>query len=154
MAPHTLERSRLVVDVLIPALNEEATVGQVIDAVRAAGQPVRHIVLIDNGSTDATQTVAEAHGALVVSEPERGYGAACLRGLAFIDQQRTPPDVVVFMDADGSDEAPFNPNCNLGCTIDQFTCNDGTCVDLTVQCDNVPDCPDGSDELPDNPLCV
>lgn len=105
MAPHTLERSRLVVDVLIPALNEEATVGQVIDAVRAAGQPVRHIVLIDNGSTDNTQKVAEAHGALVVSEPERGYGAACLRGLAFIDQQRTPPDVVVFMDADGSDEA-------------------------------------------------
>ncbi len=105
MAPHTLERSRLVVDVLIPALNEEATVGQVIDAVRAAGQPVRHIVLIDNGSTDDTQKVAEAHGALVVSEPERGYGAACLRGLAFIDQQRTPPDVVVFMDADGSDEA-------------------------------------------------
>lgn len=105
MAPHTLEKSRLVVDVLIPALNEEATVGQVVDAVRAAGQPVRHIVLIDNGSTDNTHKVAEAHGALVVSEPERGYGAACLRGLAFIDQQRTPPDVVVFMDADGSDEA-------------------------------------------------
>lgn len=105
MAPHTLEKSRLVVDVLIPALNEEATVGQVVDAVRAAGQPVRHIVLIDNGSTDNTHKVAEAHGALVVSEPERGYGAACLRGLAFVDQQRTPPDVVVFMDADGSDEA-------------------------------------------------
>ena len=105
MAAHTLEKSRLVVDVLIPALNEEATVGHVIDAVRAAGQPVRHIVLIDNGSTDKTAEVAEAHGALVVSEPERGYGAACLRGLAFIEQKRTPPDVVVFMDADGSDEA-------------------------------------------------
>ena len=105
MAPHTLEKSRLVVDVLIPALNEEATVGQVVDAVRAAGQPVRHIVLIDNGCTDNTRQVAEAHGALVVSEPERGYGAACLRGLAFIEQQRIPPDVVVFMDADGSDEA-------------------------------------------------
>lgn len=105
MAPHTLEKSRLVVDVLIPALNEEATVGQVVDAVRLAGQPVRHIVLIDNGCTDNTRQVAEAHGALVVSEPERGYGAACLRGLAFIEQQRIPPDVVVFMDADGSDEA-------------------------------------------------
>lgn len=102
---HTLDKSRLVVDVLIPALNEEATVGHVVTAVRAAGQPVRHIVLVDNGSTDNTRQVAEEHGALVVSEPERGYGAACLRGLAFVEQQRIPPDVVVFMDADGSDEA-------------------------------------------------
>ena len=105
MAAHTLEKSRLVVDVLIPALNEEATLGEVVAAVRATGQPVRHIVVIDNGSTDRTQKVAEERGALVVSEPARGYGAACLRGLLFLEQQKSPPDVVVFLDADGSDDA-------------------------------------------------
>jgi len=105
VAAHTLEKSRLVVDVLIPALNEEATLGEVVAAVRATGQPVRHIVVIDNGSTDRTQKVAEERGALVVSEPARGYGAACLRGLLFLEQQKSPPDVVVFLDADGSDDA-------------------------------------------------
>ncbi len=104
MAAHTLEKSRLAVDVLIPALNEEATLGDVIAALRSCGQPVRHIVVIDNGSTDHTPAVAEKAGALVVREPERGYGAACLRGLAFLEQQKSPPDVVVFLDADGSDD--------------------------------------------------
>ena len=104
MAPHTLEKSRLVVDILIPALNEEATIGHVAAAVRAAGQPVRHLVVIDNGSTDQTAALAEQHGALVVREPARGYGAACLRGLRFIEQQKVHPDLVVFMDADGSDD--------------------------------------------------
>ena len=105
MAAHTLEKSRLIVDVLIPALNEEATIGEVVAAVRAAGQPVRHIVVIDNGSADRTRQVAEERSALVVSEPARGYGAACLRGLKFLEQQKCLPDVVVFLDADGSDDA-------------------------------------------------
>jgi glycosyltransferase involved in cell wall biosynthesis len=105
MAAHTLDKSRLAVDVLIPALNEEATIGQVVAAVRACGQPVRHVVVIDNGSTDRTQKLAEEAGALVVSEPARGYGSACLRGLLFLEQQKHPPDVVVFLDADGSDDA-------------------------------------------------
>jgi glycosyltransferase involved in cell wall biosynthesis len=113
VAPHTLEKSRLIVDVLIPALNEEATIGPVVTGVRVCGQPVRHVVLVDNGSTDKTAFIAEQHGALVVREPERGYGAACLRGLRFIEQQKVPPDVVVFMDADGSD----NPG-DLGRLLD------------------------------------
>jgi glycosyltransferase involved in cell wall biosynthesis len=105
VAAHTLEKSRLVVDVLVPALNEDKTLGEVVAAIRAAGQPVRHIVVIDNGSTDRTRQVAEERGALVVSEPARGYGSACLRGLVFLEQQKSPPDVVVFLDADGSDDA-------------------------------------------------
>ena len=113
MAPHTLEKSRLIVDVLVPALNEEATIGPVVTGVRVCGQPVRHVVLVDNGSTDKTAFIAEQHGALVVREPERGYGAACLRGLRFIEQQKVPPDVVVFRDAGGSD----NPG-DLGRLLD------------------------------------
>jgi glycosyltransferase involved in cell wall biosynthesis len=97
-------RSRLVVDVLIPALNEEETIGEVVRGLRASGQPLRHVVVIDNGSTDGTAGLAEAAGAVVVKEPRRGYGAACLRGLAFLAKQETPPDYVVFMDADGADD--------------------------------------------------
>ena len=57
--------------------------------------------MADNGSADATAEVARAHGAEVVLEPERGYGAACLRALAHLAGD--PPDVVVFMDGDYSD---------------------------------------------------
>jgi glycosyltransferase involved in cell wall biosynthesis len=76
--------------VVIPALDEESSIGRVLVA--------------DNGSRDRTAEVARAHGAFVVLEPARGYGAACLRAL---DACRTleggPPDVVCFLDADFSD---------------------------------------------------
>ena len=57
----------------------------------------REIIVADNGSRDRTAEIARAHGATVVSEPERGYGAACLRAIAAL-----PADIeaVVFMDAD------------------------------------------------------
>lgn len=64
-------------------------------------EAVAEIVVVDNGSTDRTAEVARASGARVVAERERGYGAACLRGMAALAAD--PPDVVVFMDADGSD---------------------------------------------------
>lgn len=83
---------------IIPALNEERSVGLVIDAMPSF---VDHIVVIDNGSTDATANVARAHGAHVCSEPRRGYGQACLSGLAFA--ATLTPDVIVFTDADFSD---------------------------------------------------
>jgi glycosyltransferase involved in cell wall biosynthesis len=98
------DRSRLVVDALIPALNEEETVRSVISSLRGCDQPLRHIVVIDNGSTDRTVQEAEAAGAVVLREPRRGYGAACLRGMAFLAKQERPPDAVVFLDADGSDD--------------------------------------------------
>jgi len=85
--------------VLIPALNEEVSLSQVLgDLPRAV---VEEIVLIDNGSADRTAEVARAGGATVLSEPRRGYGSACLAGIAYLKAKA--PDVVVFLDADYSD---------------------------------------------------
>jgi glycosyltransferase involved in cell wall biosynthesis len=84
--------------VVIPALNEEACVAKTIQAWHSLGFP--RIRLIDNGSTDATAAVARAHGAEVLAEPTRGYGAAAWRGL-----QDLPASIewVLFSSADGSD---------------------------------------------------
>lgn len=62
---------------------------------------VRRIVVADNGSTDRTAERASEAGAEVVYEPERGYGAACLKALSHLEAD--PPDVVVFLDGDYSD---------------------------------------------------
>ncbi len=88
----------LTVDVVIPALNEEAALGHVL---REIPEGVRQVVVADNGSTDRTAEVALAHGARVVHEPRRGYGAACLKALSMLSA--APPDVVVFLDGDHSD---------------------------------------------------
>jgi glycosyltransferase involved in cell wall biosynthesis len=109
VAVHTLEKSRLILDVLIPALNEEAAVGAVVSSLKSFGHPIRHVVVIDNGSTDHTAEAAQKAGALVVKESARGYGAACLRGMAFLAKQEVRPDVVAFLDADGSDDAQDLP---------------------------------------------
>lgn len=89
----------MIVDVVIPALDEEAALPHVLAAIPRP--PVRRVVVADNGSRDRTAEVARAGGAEVVSEPERGYGAACLRALAHL--RADPPDVVVFVDGDRSD---------------------------------------------------
>lgn len=83
---------------IIPALNEEQALTQVLDEVPRA--LFAQILVVDNGSCDATATVARARGAQVVSEPQRGYGRACLAGLAALEPG---VDAVVFMDADASD---------------------------------------------------
>jgi glycosyltransferase involved in cell wall biosynthesis len=85
--------------VIIPALNEEQSIGKVIDAIPSW---VERVVVTDNGSTDDTAEVARRHGAMVVHEPQRGYGAACLAGVAAIEQPN-PPDLLVFLDGDYSD---------------------------------------------------
>lgn len=84
------------VGVVIPALDEAAAIGKVIGAIPAW---VDTIVVADNGSRDGTGEVARAAGAVVVSEPTLGYGAACLAGLAALPTQ----DIVVFLDGDYSD---------------------------------------------------
>lgn len=87
--------SRRVV-VIIPALNEEDAIGPVLAEIPRF---VSSVTVVDNGSTDATADQARAAGALVVTEPIRGYGRACLTGL----RGAADADIVVFLDADRSD---------------------------------------------------
>ena len=91
---------------VIPALNEESALPHVLRDIPRP--PVRRIVVADNGSTDRTAAVAGEHGAEVVFEPERGYGAACLRALAHLAED--PPNIVVFLDGDYSDHPDELPS--------------------------------------------
>lgn len=101
---------RLRIAALIPALNEEEALPAVLDELtggvaRGEGaERVDQVVVVDNGSTDATAEAARRGGACVVTEPRRGYGEACLAGLARMGQWERRPDVVVFLDGDGSDD--------------------------------------------------
>ncbi|MDQ7064114.1 MAG: glycosyltransferase family 2 protein [candidate division KSB1 bacterium] len=85
--------------VLIPALNEEKSIGRVLAAL--PNDLRLHVIVADNGSTDATAVVARHHGAEVVHEPRRGYGWACLAAMAAA--KKFNPDIGVFLDADFSD---------------------------------------------------
>jgi glycosyltransferase involved in cell wall biosynthesis len=84
---------------IIPALDEEPAIAVTLG--RVPRELYREIIVADNGSRDRTAEVARQAGSTVVTEPQRGYGAACLRALASV-----PPDAetVVFMDADSSDD--------------------------------------------------
>ncbi len=87
----------MVVAVVIPALNEAATIASVLRAL----PPGVRVVVADNGSTDGTPKIATMHGAEVVQVQERGYGNAILAAMAYLAE--APPDVLVVLDADHSD---------------------------------------------------
>lgn len=91
-----------IIDVIIPAYNEEASIGLVIQEIPVG---VREIIVCNNNSKDSTAAVAKANGATVVDEPRPGYGSACLRGMAHIRSRPVEelPDIVVFLDGDHSD---------------------------------------------------
>lgn len=84
--------------VIIPALNEEQSIAQV---VRSLPSLVSEIIVVDNGSTDRTTEVARSAGATVLHERQRGYGYACLTGIAHA--LKSNPDVIAFVDGDMSD---------------------------------------------------
>jgi glycosyltransferase involved in cell wall biosynthesis len=84
--------------VVLPALDEEDAVDAVVRGFRRLGP--RDVLVVDNGSRDATAARALAAGATVVPEPRRGYGRAVLAGLDAL--RRDPPRFVVFADCDGT----------------------------------------------------
>lgn len=90
-----------IVDVIIPAYNEEGSIGKVVHDIPK--DVVRHIIVCNNGSTDNTKEVATREGAIVVDEPKSGYGSACLAGMSYIADLTDKPDVVTFIDGDYSD---------------------------------------------------
>ena len=90
---------------LIPAFNESRAIGQVVSDI--PGWLVDEVVVVNNASTDATKANAQAAGATVVDEPQQGYGAACLRGIAYATTK--DPDAVVFLDGDYSDHPDEMP---------------------------------------------
>ena len=94
---------KAIIDVLIPAWNEEEALPLVIRDLPKDW--IRHVIVCDNGSTDQTKMVAESAGAIVVSQPERGYGNACLAGMRYLQNMPSSewPDLVVFLDGDYSD---------------------------------------------------
>ena len=103
-----------IVDLIIPARNEQTNIGPLFDALPRTY--FRHVIVANNGSTDRTAQLAAARGAVVVSEPTPGYGGACLAALAWIEGLGDPPEQVAFLDGDLSDDPARLPQ--LGAAIE------------------------------------
>lgn len=87
--------------VIIPAYNEENSVGRVIKDIPR--NLVKEVIVVNNNSNDQTAKVANAAGATVLDEQRQGYGFACLKGIDYLKKMVKKPDIVVFLDADYSD---------------------------------------------------
>ena len=90
-----------IIKVIIPAYNEQNSIGKVIRDIPVAW--VQEVVVVNNNSSDYTVQHAQEAGATVLQELQQGYGFACLRGIEYVSQQAKLPDIIVFMDADYSD---------------------------------------------------
>ena len=88
------------INVIIPAYNEEGSIGKVIKDIPAI---VDEIIVVNNNSTDNTAAVAQTAGATVLTETKAGYGYACLKGMEYVAYKIIKPDIIVFLDGDYSD---------------------------------------------------
>lgn len=98
-----------IINVIIPAYNEEKSIGKVITAIPA--NLVSDIIVVDNNSTDNTFAAAKQAGATVLNETYQGYGQACLTGIAYAAGKPASarPDIIVFLDGDYSDHPEEMP---------------------------------------------
>ena len=87
--------------VIIPAYNEEESIGKVIGDIPK--DQVSEVVVVNNNSSDNTPQNAESAGATVLSETQMGYGYACLKGISYAQSKDEQPDIIVFLDGDYSD---------------------------------------------------
>ena len=88
-----------ITSVVIPAYNEEQSIGKVVADIDR--DLVNHVIVVNNNSTDNTVEVAKNAGAIVLDEPRKGYGWACLKGIA--ECKRLNTEIIVFLDGDYSD---------------------------------------------------
>lgn len=88
------------IKVIIPAYNEADSIAKVIKDIP---EIVNEIIVVSNTSTDDTEINAKQAGATVLTENQKGYGYACLKGLDYISKQEVKPDIIVFLDGDYSD---------------------------------------------------
>lgn len=90
--------------VIIPARDEEDSLPLVLsDLLDTKLFRRNQIIVVDNGSKDKTGKIAREWGVICLYEPERGYGAACQRGLKYIQKNKYSPEWILFLDADYSD---------------------------------------------------
>jgi len=89
-----------IIKVIIPAFNEEASIGKVIAEIPNI---VSEIIVVNNNSTDNTSETAKNAGATVLFQPKAGYGNACLKGMEYISEEDIKPEIIVFLDGDYSD---------------------------------------------------
>lgn len=96
-----MEQEKKHIVVIIPAYNEEDSIGKVVADIPK--ELVDEVIVVNNNSTDNTRDAASQAGATVLDEPQQGYGAACLKGIAYAKNLSPAPDIVVFIDGDYSD---------------------------------------------------
>jgi len=89
-----------IIKVIIPAYNEQDSIASVLAEIPSV---VSEVIVVNNNSTDNTVAVAKNAGATVLTETRKGYGYACLKGMAYIASQNIKPDILVFLDGDYSD---------------------------------------------------